>query len=80
MSWLLLAYWLGALASEGTRFLQLSHEFDRVDYSILRVDLNLVAIGLYSLFLILELNVIRTKVSVHFKTVIGNYVLRHGSS
>ncbi|XP_071784445.1 ATP-binding cassette sub-family C member 9-like isoform X2 [Asterias amurensis] len=62
MSWLLLAYWLGALASEVTRFLQLSHEFDRVDYSILRVDLNLVAIGLVSLFLILELNVIRTKI------------------
>ncbi|XP_033646525.1 ATP-binding cassette sub-family C member 9-like [Asterias rubens] len=62
MSWLLLIYWVGALGGEVTRFLHFYNEFRGVDYTILRVDLNMAAMGFYFLFLLLELNVIRVKI------------------
>ncbi|XP_022081106.1 ATP-binding cassette sub-family C member 8-like isoform X2 [Acanthaster planci] len=61
MAWLLLVYWALALGGEVTRLLNFLHDLG-VDLTILRVDLNLAAIAIYSLFLLLELNVIRVKI------------------
>ena len=62
MSWLLLVYWMAALGGEVVRFLHFYHDLNGLDYTTLRVVLNIVAIGIYFLFLMLELNVVRKKV------------------
>ena len=74
MSWLLLIYWVGALGGEVTRFLHFYNEFRGVDYTILRVDLNMAAMGFYFLFLLLELNVIRVKVGINFSEIKLNFI------
>ncbi|XP_038066967.1 ATP-binding cassette sub-family C member 8-like [Patiria miniata] len=61
MSWLLLVYWLSALGAEIVRFLNLDHD-PLVDFALMRSDLNIAAIVVYALLVLLELNVIRTKV------------------
>ncbi|XP_022081016.1 ATP-binding cassette sub-family C member 8-like isoform X2 [Acanthaster planci] len=61
MAWLLLIYWLAALAGEVARFLNLDHD-PNVDFSLMRLDLNIAALVTYALLLLFELHVIRTKV------------------
>ncbi|XP_022081112.1 ATP-binding cassette sub-family C member 8-like isoform X2 [Acanthaster planci] len=61
MVWLLLLYWVMALGSEITRFLNLNHDVE-VDSSLLRYDLCMAAIVMYSLYLVLEIWVIITKI------------------
>ena len=62
MSWLLLVYWAGALGAESVRFYHFYYE-EEIDLDILRFDLNVAMMVLYSLFMLLGLHVIRTKVS-----------------
>ncbi|XP_071784449.1 ATP-binding cassette sub-family C member 8-like isoform X1 [Asterias amurensis] len=63
MTWLLLLFWIGALGGECTRFLNFYYDFNQeFNYLLLRVDLNIVAMGVYFVFLLLDLNVIRIKI------------------
>ncbi|XP_038067062.1 ATP-binding cassette sub-family C member 8-like isoform X2 [Patiria miniata] len=61
MSWLLVIYWVLALGIEVIRFLNFYHD-PEVDFTLLRADLSLAAMVIYTLLLLLELNVIRVKI------------------
>ena len=62
MMWLLLLYWMAALGVEIVRFINLNHDID-VDATLLRFDLSIAAIVMYSFYLILEVCVIMMKVN-----------------
>ncbi|XP_072038843.1 ATP-binding cassette sub-family C member 9-like [Amphiura filiformis] len=61
MIWLLFLYWVTALAVEIVRFLNMYLD-DEIGLEILRFDVNIAAIVLYSVFILLALHVIRIKV------------------
>ena len=69
MIWLLFLYWVAALGGEILRCLTFIYS-EEIDLDILRFDLNVVAIILYSVFVLLALHVIRVKVRF-----INQYVL-----
>ncbi|XP_071815996.1 ATP-binding cassette sub-family C member 9-like isoform X3 [Apostichopus japonicus] len=61
MSWLMLVYWLLALGGSAIKLANLVND-EEVDSSHMRYILTIVAVIIYALFFILELNVIRTRV------------------
>ncbi|KAJ8047636.1 ATP-binding cassette sub-family C member 9 [Holothuria leucospilota] len=63
MSFVLLFYWLCAIAAEVLRLLQLKDEppLDKSLIMTLRFDVTLAALVLYSLYALIELNLIRSK-------------------
>ncbi|XP_077987765.1 ATP-binding cassette sub-family C member 9-like [Glandiceps talaboti] len=59
-AWFLLVYWVLAIASQAIILINLSN--DGVGIDILRFDLTIVLCIIYCLFLLIELNLLRTKV------------------
>ena len=63
MSWLLLVYWITALVAEIIKCVNFSRD-EALDGTLLIYDLNIAASVVHSLFLILELYIIVTKVGI----------------
>lgn len=62
MSWVMLVYWFLALGASSVKLVNLVDD-EEVDSSHMRYILTIVAVIIYALFFILELNVVRTKVT-----------------
>ncbi|XP_077978183.1 ATP-binding cassette sub-family C member 9-like [Glandiceps talaboti] len=61
MSWLLFLYWMSSITTESLRLVVLIEQIG-FDINILRFGIIMVSIALYGLCLVIEINVIRTKV------------------
>ncbi len=62
MIWLIFLYWVTALGAEIVRFLNLYWNDDINNLEILRFDLNVAAMVIYTVFMLMSLHVIRIKV------------------